>query len=224
MSDQIGGVAIEESCPVRVVQVAKTNVGLPPGERLEDDMVRLQREDNELGQLFQLLTKPLKECGEVRNYPELQKFGRVWDQLQIQDQLLVRVPPQNSDAANKVQVVLPKCLVPKVLAMLHNVVTGGHLGVQKLQGKVKDRFYWPGWFADVRRWCSECSECGSRKLPVRTPQAPMCPSVMSHPYERVALDILGPLPETVDKIRYVLVVGDYFSKWTEAFALPNQEA
>lgn len=34
VSDQIGGVAIEESCPVRVVQVAKTNVGLPPGERL----------------------------------------------------------------------------------------------------------------------------------------------------------------------------------------------
>ncbi|XP_052002459.1 protein NYNRIN-like [Xyrauchen texanus] len=187
-------------------------------------MVRLQREDGELGQLFQLLMKPLEERGEVRNYPELQKFVRVWDQLQIQDQLLVQVPPRNSDAADKVQVVLPKCLVPKVLAMLHNVVTGGHLGVQKLQGKVKDRFYWPGWFADVRRWCSECSDCGSRKLLARTPQAPMHPSVTSRPYEHVALDILGPLSETIDKNLYILVVGDYFSKWTEAFALPNQEA
>lgn len=136
----------------------------------------------------------------------------------------MRIPPHNSDAAGKVQVVLPKCLVSKVLTMLHNMVTGGHLGVQKLQGKVKDRYYWPGWFADVRRWCRECLDCASRKLPARNPQAPLCSSFVSRPYERVALDILGPLPETRDKNRYILVVGDYFSKWTEAFALPNQEA
>lgn len=55
----------------------------------------------------------------------------------------------------------------------------------------------------------------------------LCPIksvVTSRPYERVALNILGPLPETADKNRYILVVGDYFSKWTEAFAIPNQEA
>ena len=38
------------------------------------------------------------------------------------------------------------------------------------------------------------------------------------------MDILGPLPETAIKNRYILVVGDYFSRWTEAFPLPNQEA
>lgn len=40
----------------------------------------------------------------------------------------------------------------------------------------------------------------------------------------MALDILGPLLETVNKNSYILVIGDYFSKWTEAFPLPNQEA
>lgn len=46
----------------------------------------------------------------------------------------------------------------------------------------------------------------------------------SRPHERIALDILGPLPETSKKHRYILVVSDYFSKWTEAFPLTNQEA
>lgn len=52
--------------------------------------------------------------------------------------------PVNLDAAKQVQVVLPKSLVPKVLEQLHESVTAGHLGVQKLQAKVKDCFYWPG--------------------------------------------------------------------------------
>ena len=47
---------------------------------------------------------------------------------------------------------------------------------------------------------------------------------MARPFERVALDILGPLTETASKNKYILVVGDSFSKWTEAFPLPNQEA
>lgn len=56
------------------------------------------------------------------------------------------------------------------------------------------------------------------------PHAPLQTSRVSRPYERVALDILGPLPETVGRNKYILVIGDYFSKWTEAFPLPNQEA
>uniref|UniRef100_A0A3B1K7E5 Integrase catalytic domain-containing protein n=1 Tax=Astyanax mexicanus TaxID=7994 RepID=A0A3B1K7E5_ASTMX len=73
-------------------------------------------------------------------------------------------------------------------------------------------------------WCRECTDCASRKTSGPAPRAPLLPSVTSRPYERIALDILGPLPETPQKNRYILVVGDYFSKWTEAFSLPNQEA
>lgn len=53
------------------------------------------------------------------------------------------IPPVNSDVAS-LQVVFPQALVPKVLSQLHNAPTGGHLGVQKLQGKVKD-YYFLAW-------------------------------------------------------------------------------
>ena len=38
------------------------------------------------------------------------------------------------------------------------------------------------------------------------------------------MDILGPLPLTPHGNRFVLVVTDYFTKWTESYAIPNQEA
>lgn len=40
--------------------------------------------------------------------------------------------------------------------------------------------------------------------------------------ERVALDIMGPLPLSGDGNRYLLVIEDYFTKWTEA--VTDQEA
>jgi hypothetical protein len=43
--------------------------------------------------------------------------------------------------------------------------------------------------------------------------------------ERIAIDILGPLPETeTNHNKYVLVLADYFTKWTECFAISNIEA
>lgn len=40
----------------------------------------------------------------------------------------------------------------------------------------------------------------------------------------VAVDILGPLPETENKNSYILVVDDYFTRWMEAYAIHNQKA
>lgn len=42
--------------------------------------------------------------------------------------------------------------------------------------------------------------------------------------ERVAIDVLGPLPKTKSGNEYILIAQDYFTKWVEAFPLPNQQA
>ena len=51
--------------------------------------------------------------------------------------------------------------------------------------------------------------CTSRKSPSPKARAPMeiCPTV--RPMQRVAMDILGPLPETPRGNKYILVVGDH---------------
>jgi len=38
------------------------------------------------------------------------------------------------------------------------------------------------------------------------------------------MDILGPLPVSEKGHKYILVISDYFTKWTEAYPMPNMEA
>ena len=42
--------------------------------------------------------------------------------------------------------------------------------------------------------------------------------------ERIAIDVMGPLTTTERGNKYILVISDYFSKWTESYPMPNQEA
>ena len=71
---------------------------------------------------------------ELPRDPELEKYAPVWAQLQIQGERLVRIPLSHSDAASQVQVVLPKSMVPQVLAQLHSAPTGGLFGCAKAAG------------------------------------------------------------------------------------------
>ena len=45
-----------------------------------------------------------------------------------------------------------------------------------------------------------------------------------YPMERIAVDILGELPVTERGNKYVLVVSDYFTKWTVSYPMSNMEA
>ena len=42
--------------------------------------------------------------------------------------------------------------------------------------------------------------------------------------QRVAIDVLGPLPEMESGNKCILIAMDYFSTWLEPYPLPNQEA
>ncbi|PIK62720.1 hypothetical protein BSL78_00299 [Apostichopus japonicus] len=47
---------------------------------------------------------------------------------------------------------------------------------------------------------------------------------IGEPLQRVAIDVLGPLPETYNGNKCIVVIADYFTRWTEAYPVPNQEA
>ena len=40
----------------------------------------------------------------------------------------------------------------------------------------------------------------------------------------VAVDIVGPFPESQTGNNHILIITDYFTRWMEAYAILNQEA
>ncbi|XP_068757507.1 uncharacterized protein [Montipora capricornis] len=100
----------------------------------------------------------------------------------------------------------------------------GHLSVRKTKDNVRKHFYWIGYTADIELYCRTCHTCGSRNEPIPRVRAPMQPLKTGYPLERIQIDILGPLPETNKGNKYVAVVVDMYTKWPEAYALPDQEA
>jgi len=186
-------------------------------------ITQLQSEDPVLG--------PIIEGLKQRTYPTIQhhtlesrRLLQLWDQLLLKDNVLFcRLPsPTGQGLCDKL--VVPKSIRTEVLKELHEGAIGGHLGSDKTLWKLKERFYWPGHYTEVKKWCSTCAVCAQRKNPTPKPTAKLCPVTVNAPMELVAMDILGPLPESSAGNSYILVMGDYFTKWMEVYPIPNQEA
>ena len=151
-------------------------------------------------------------------------YWRMWDQLEMIRGVLHRRWESDSGDVVQWKIILPEEYRKHVVTELHGGHAGGHLGTKKTIAKVRLRYHWPKMDADVRSIIRMCNTCASKKSPSRTRRAPLQQRSVGMPMERVALDIVGPLPETERGNKYLLVVGDYFSKWVEVYPIPDQTA
>ena len=156
--------------------------------------------------------------------PAVRSLWSQWNRLVIMDGVLHRWWEDSVTDTRIKQLIVPKSLVPLVLKHLHDGAGGGHLGVHKTLNKVRKRFYWPGLNTDVEDWCRQCRTCAESKSPSQKARGHLHPSRVGQPMERIALDLFGPLPSTKRGNKYILIVSDYFTRWIEAYALPNMEA
>ena len=73
----------------------------------------------------------------------------------------------------------------------------------------------------MKDWLSQCVACIKRKSPVGR-HHPLGNIPTGHRWDRIAMDILDVCDPTPEGFRYILVIADYFSKWTEAFPMKNK--
>ena len=147
-----------------------------------------------------------------------------FEALRLCQGVLQRAWKEPATGEERWQVVVPKGLREGVLKAMHGAAGSGHFGVRKTLRRLRQSFYWGQCRRDVEDFCRRCDPCTARKGPSGRSHAPLQQFPVGAPMERVAVDVVGPLPRSDRGNRYVLSAIDYFTKWPEAYALPDQEA
>jgi len=151
-------------------------------------------------------------------------YWTLWEQLVLREETLYRRYDRQAGQPEVLQLIVPPAYRPEIIRQAHSDFTGGHLGERRTLEQVRRRAYWVGWAADTRRFHRQCAVCACYKRGKAPQQGPLQSMTVGMPWERVGIDITGPHPKSRNGFVYMLTLVDYFSKWSDAFPIRNQEA
>jgi len=196
-------------------------------EETREQWRQAQREDAELAPLVQWMEESAERPDWQRvaaESPATRHLWQQWAMLRVQNGVLQRRWEDTRGQAVYWVTLVPRSLRHGLIRELHGGVTSGHMGEKKTLSRLRQRFYWVDMRRDVQEWCRACQVCCARNGPARKTRAPLQLYRVGAPMDRVAVDIAGPFPVTSQGNRFICVAMDYFTKWPEAYAIPNHEA
>jgi transposase InsO family protein len=165
----------------------------------------------------------LQSC--FRNRKKDPTLKLCWDQAAdpltttfiVKDKILYAIDPDPKQLENPYKVVVPQSLRSKVLDVGH--ACSGHFGSRKTRAHVQSHFYWPGMGKDISTHCKACTTCASFTSHRKSIQ-PLQPVPIVHtPWEKLAMDIVGPFTRTTSGYKYVLTLVDMATRFPEAIPL-----
>ena len=190
-----------------------------------EELRQLQSEDPEIGEIYRLIARGAERPGwdDVCTRPvNFLKYWECWADLVVINGVLHRRRLQMDP--RKPLLVLPCKLRKGALRQLHDARCSGHLGQDKTFERVRERYFWVGQHREVVEWVRKCPKCIQKLKPSKHVKPSMTLHNVDAPMERIGLDILGPLPVSDRGNRFILCIGDYFSKWITSIPIVNQEA
>ena len=116
-------------------------------------------------------------------------------------------------------ILVPYTMITEVLRLFHEGPITAHMAFDRMYALLRKRFYWDKMHNDIVNYCHACIKCNQFKTNKQTSNGFLIPIVTTKPFEIVAIDLIGPLHETEDGNKYVLVCVDLFTSWVEALPL-----
>ncbi len=145
----------------------------------------------------------------------------LWYEFRVCDEILYRTGKEVDD---EWWLVFPRYKRSEILSLLHNSKFAGHPGMSRMKLTVGSRFYRPRMRQDIKNWIKCCRLGTMAKRGPGRPRHPLQQELSGTLFDHVAFDVIGPLPTTENCNRFILTMIDYYSKWTETYALPNHKA
>ena len=128
------------------------------------------------------------------------------------------------DDSEEAQLVIPSHERNDVLKAHHDESTAGHYGIERTTARICKRYYWPGMRAEIAKYIKNCIECQRFKATNLKPAGLLQTTSSKQRFEVVAVDLFGPLPPTEEGYKWILIVEDVASRWTEVFKLVDATA
>lgn len=124
----------------------------------------------------------------------------------------------------ELSLVVPDKLKHEILQHCHDDKVAGHLGKDKTIQRIKQYFIWHQMGSDIMDYVLTCNICNRHKNVNLNPRHALQAYHAGSPMKRLHIDILGPINQSGDNNRYVLMMIDQFTKWVEMAAIPEQSA
>ena len=185
-------------------------------------LLQEQKEDISLQEINTWIQRP--EWKEMRGKTaELRNYWSRWTQLKKEDGLWQY--KWIDGRQERWKWVIPVKKREEIVKEYHEDKMAGHFSPEKTIDAIKKSPYYMPWLRrTVHDVIDKCDTCEKTKPSTKTLRAPMKTCVAERPMQRVAIDILGPLTTSEQGNKYIIIVADYFTKWTEAYAVPNHKA
>eukprot|EP00253_Pinus_taeda_P035362 PITA_35362 len=107
-----------------------------------------------------------------------------------------------------------------ILKACHEGSCGSYFAYHRTGHKVLQiGYYWPTIFKDAKKFVQACESCQRTGRPGQSDEMPLNPQLVIEPFERWALDFIGPINPSSNQKTYILVAIEYVTKWVEAEAL-----
>ena len=124
------------------------------------DLMKMQEEDSTLQKLKQFKGTETRK----RYVVSYEKRGRIW----------YRIRQRKDDVGDpRKQILVPKSLKERVMAVAHDSPFGGHLGMKKTEDRIQTNFFWPGLHKDVTSFCRSCDVCQKAVARGSVPRSPL---------------------------------------------------
>ena len=167
-------------------------------------------------------------CPSYKTYsstsPTTKAYYCEWPRLYMQSGVLYRRWESRNGLRNHLQVLLPRTMQWEVMEKIHDSQTVAHMGRRRTLYALQQFCHWFRMFEDVKWWIQTCEICQRRKRPRPGVKAPMQLYKQGFPNERISMDICGAFVESERGNKYMLVIGDHFTKYTQVFPMKDQTA
>ena len=110
-----------------------------------------------------------------------------------------------------------------ILNDFHLLPTSGHAGIRRMLNNIRRFYFWPSMHKDVEKYVRTCEKCQKEKYSVKTKQPMVITTTALSAFDKIFLDIVGPLNKDYSNNVYILTLQCELTKFTEAFPLESKD-